>query len=222
MPRLLSDAEINALVEPWIGKDGAGGRHSAAAADRCRGRRPARESMSPRWPRKLKQAAPHAMLDDHRRWIARLKGLADAVRCSRLWHPAADRGRHRRGGVLRHPRRAWMRITRWWRCCTRWARCPASSPARWSGIISSRRCWRRRWDTVAGGAVLPGRGRAGGLRRRGGAVPAAAVAEMDGNSLAAAVPAATALIAWATARISVLSVVRGHLLSASRSSAANR
>ena len=30
----------------------------------------------------LKQAAPHATLDDHRRWIARLKGLADAVRYS--------------------------------------------------------------------------------------------------------------------------------------------
>src|SRR5438477_581597 len=31
---------------------------------------------------KLKQAAPHASVDDHRRWIARLRGVADAVRYS--------------------------------------------------------------------------------------------------------------------------------------------
>ena len=31
---------------------------------------------------KLKQAAPHASVDDHRRWISRLHGVADAVRFS--------------------------------------------------------------------------------------------------------------------------------------------
>ena len=31
---------------------------------------------------RLKQVAPHVSVDDHRRWIARLRGLADAVRFS--------------------------------------------------------------------------------------------------------------------------------------------
>ena len=59
------------------------------------------------------------------------------------------------------------------------------------------------------GAAVSGRGRAGSVRRRGGAVPAALVAETGPKFPGLlAVPAATALIAWATARISVLSVVR--------------
>lgn len=78
---LLSDAEINTLVEPWIGKDGlvAGiplPRLIDAAVT------PGAEIDTSQLAARLKQAAPHASLDDHRRWIGRLKGLADAVRWS--------------------------------------------------------------------------------------------------------------------------------------------
>jgi len=78
---LLSDAEINALVEPWIGKDGivAGiplPRLIDAAVT------PGAEVDTAALAARLKRAAPHAALDDHRRWIGRLKGLADAVRWS--------------------------------------------------------------------------------------------------------------------------------------------
>lgn len=77
----LSDTQINALLEPWIGKDGAvagiplprlidatlvpgaGVDFSALAAA-------------------LKQAAPHSHLDDHRRWIGRLQRLTGGVRWS--------------------------------------------------------------------------------------------------------------------------------------------
>ncbi|HEU0162516.1 MAG TPA: hypothetical protein VFQ69_08950 [Rhizomicrobium sp.] len=79
--RLLSDAEINALVEPWIGKDGVVAgiplpRLIDAAVT------PGAEVDTARLDTALKEAAPHALLDDHRRWMARLKGLADAVRYS--------------------------------------------------------------------------------------------------------------------------------------------
>jgi len=79
--RLLSDQEINALVEPWIGKDGVVAgiplpRLIDAAVI------PGAEIDTNALAARLKQAAPHASLDDHRRWIVRLKGLANAVRWS--------------------------------------------------------------------------------------------------------------------------------------------
>lgn len=74
----LSDAQLRSLVEPWIG-DGAmisdlplprlidatvspGAKIDVAALAR-----------------RLKNAAPDSVLDDHTRWIARLKGLADGI-----------------------------------------------------------------------------------------------------------------------------------------------
>jgi cell division transport system permease protein len=77
--RALDNSEIEALVEPWIGKSGAvagiplpqlidasvvpgEGVDSAGLAGR------------------LMAAAPHAALDDHRRWLSRLEGLAETVR----------------------------------------------------------------------------------------------------------------------------------------------
>lgn len=77
----LSDAEINALVEPWIGKDGAVSgiplpRLIDAAVT------PGEDVDINSLAARLKQAAPHASVDDHRRWIARLRSLADAVRYS--------------------------------------------------------------------------------------------------------------------------------------------
>jgi cell division transport system permease protein len=78
---LLSDAEINALVEPWIGKNGAvSGIPLPRLIDATI--TPGEELDVDALAAKLKQAAPHASVDDHRRWISRLRGLADAVRFS--------------------------------------------------------------------------------------------------------------------------------------------
>ena len=79
--QLLSDAEINALVEPWIGKDGAVSgiplpRLIDAAVT------PGETLDVNALAAKLTQAAPHASVDDHRRWMARLGDLADAMRLS--------------------------------------------------------------------------------------------------------------------------------------------
>jgi cell division transport system permease protein len=78
---LLSDAEINALVEPWIGKGGAvAGIPLPRLIDAAIV--PGEDLDVAALAAKLKQAAPHASVDDHRRWIARLRGVADAVRYS--------------------------------------------------------------------------------------------------------------------------------------------
>src|ERR1700744_5485551 len=77
----LSDKEINALVEPWIGKDGVvAGIPLPKLIDAAVV--PGEDVDVNALAAKLKQAAPHASVDDHRRWIARLRGLADAVRFS--------------------------------------------------------------------------------------------------------------------------------------------
>lgn len=79
--RLLSDAEINALVEPWIGKDGAvSGIPLPRLIDATV--TPGEDVDVTRLVATLKQAAPHASVDDHRRWILRLRELANAVRFS--------------------------------------------------------------------------------------------------------------------------------------------
>ena len=77
----LSDAEINALVEPWIGKDGVvAGIPLPRLVDATV--TPGADVDIARLTDDLKRAAPNAVLDDHRRWISRLRGLADAVRWS--------------------------------------------------------------------------------------------------------------------------------------------
>jgi cell division transport system permease protein len=77
----LSDAEINALVEPWIGKDGAvSGIPLPRLIDATV--TPGESLDMAALSLRLKQVAPHVSVDDHRRWIARLRGLADAVRYS--------------------------------------------------------------------------------------------------------------------------------------------
>ena len=78
---LLSDAEINALVEPWIGK---GGVVTGIPLPRLIDATivPGEDLDVNALAAKLKRAAPHASVDDHRRWMARLRGLADAVRFS--------------------------------------------------------------------------------------------------------------------------------------------
>ena len=74
----LSDADNLKLVEPWLGRD-------AVVADLpfprlidvtlSPGATPDLEALASR----LKQVAPHAVLDDHGRWIERLRSTADVV-----------------------------------------------------------------------------------------------------------------------------------------------
>jgi cell division transport system permease protein len=75
---LLSSGETAALVEPWLGKN--------AIIPELPVPRLIDATVVPGTPidlsglaRRMKQAAPHALLDDHRRWIGRLQGLADTV-----------------------------------------------------------------------------------------------------------------------------------------------
>ncbi|MBS0470264.1 MAG: hypothetical protein JSR60_04265 [Proteobacteria bacterium] len=79
----LSDKEMQALVEPWLGKGALvadlplprlidGSIVPGAAVDMS--------SLAAR----LKQAAPDAELDDHSHWIARLSTLADSIQWSAL------------------------------------------------------------------------------------------------------------------------------------------
>ncbi|MBV9991094.1 MAG: hypothetical protein JOZ72_07350 [Alphaproteobacteria bacterium] len=74
---LTQDQTLN-LVQPWIGKD-------ALVADLPLPRlidatiTPGAEVDLAALSRTLKQVAPDSLLDDHARWIARLKGLADAI-----------------------------------------------------------------------------------------------------------------------------------------------
>ena len=77
--RLLSDAEIEKLVEPWIGNSGVvAGIPLPRLIDATIA--PGEGVDSVALTARLKAAAPHAVLDDGRRWIARLEGLADTVR----------------------------------------------------------------------------------------------------------------------------------------------
>ena len=77
----LSDAELNALVAPWVGQNGITSdiplpRLIDASIT------PGEDVDVPALVARLKQAAPHASLDDHSRWITRLSGIADTVRYS--------------------------------------------------------------------------------------------------------------------------------------------
>lgn len=79
----LSDADTMALVEPWLGKDTVIGDlpfprvidvevTPGAAVD------------SAALAQRLKQVAPHAVLDDHSRWVDRLRSASGAVVWSAL------------------------------------------------------------------------------------------------------------------------------------------
>ena len=74
----LTQDQTLSLVQPWIGKD-------SLVADLPLPRlidatiTPGAEVDLAALTRTLKQVAPDSLLDDHARWIARLKGLADAI-----------------------------------------------------------------------------------------------------------------------------------------------
>ena len=75
---LLSDADNLALVEPWLGRDAVVSALPFPKLIDVRlapGATPDIAGLE----RKLKAASPHAVLDDHRRWIGRLRNTANTV-----------------------------------------------------------------------------------------------------------------------------------------------
>src|SRR5258707_9411138 len=75
---LLSDADNLALVEPWLGRDAV---ISALPFPKLIDVRlaPGATPDIARLERQLKTASPHGVLDDHRRWIGRLRNTANTV-----------------------------------------------------------------------------------------------------------------------------------------------
>ena len=74
----LSDADNLALVEPWIGRDAVVAALPFPKLIDVRlapGATPDIAGLE----RRLKAASPHAVLDDHRRWIGRLRTTANTV-----------------------------------------------------------------------------------------------------------------------------------------------
>ena len=202
----LSDAEIQALVAPWIGK---GGLTEDIPLPRLidASITPGEGVDIPGLTERLKQAAPHALLDDHSRWIARLGALADGVRYSAYaillliagataaavsFATRAGLDAHHEMVALLHQmgaRAAFIARTVEWHYFT-------------SALLAAA------LGTLLAAMLFLG---AGGLEIFGvEAVPFLPPLSLKWTEIPwlLAVPAVTALIAWATARISVLSVVR--------------
>jgi len=202
----LSEAELDALVAPWVGKDGL---TSDIPLPRLIDASlvPGAEVNVANLTAQLKRVAPHATLDDHSRWIARLKAVADTVRYSAYIvllliasATAASVSFATRAGLAAHHEMVAL----------------LHQMGARAGFIAG--MVERHYFLSALGAALLGTLLAAvlflgasGLEQFGvEAVPFLPPITLDWMELAwlAAVPAAAALIAWATARISVLSVVR--------------
>ena len=156
---------------------------------------------------RIKAAAPHALLDDHRRWIARLEGLADTVRFSAYgillliaiataaavsFATKAGLDAHHEMVALLHQMGALPSFI--------------ARSVQWHYLVSALMA------ALAGTLFAALMFMAiGGLEVFGvEAVPFLPPLSLRWSEIAwlLAVPATTALIAWVTARISVLSVVR--------------
>lgn len=202
----LSDAEINALVEPWIGKDGAvSGIPLPRLIDAAI--IPGEDVDVAKLAAQLKQAAPHASVDDHRRWIARLRGLADAVRYSAYGillliagATAAAVSFATRAGLDAHHEMVAL--------LHQMGALPGfiARAVEWHYFVSA--LFAAGVGTLFAGLFFLG---AGGLESFGvEAVPFLPPLSLRWDEIPwlLAVPIATSLIAWATARISVLMVVK--------------
>ena len=203
---LISDTDTEALVEPWIGKNNlvaeiplprlidatvVPGAQVDIAALRA----------------KLKQAAPDATLDDHRSWIARLGALADTVRYSAYGillliagATAAAVSFATRAGLSAHHEMVEL--------LHQMGALPSfiARTVEWHYFISALAA--ALTGTLFAMVLFLG---FGGLQSFGvEAVPFLPPLSLKWTEIPwlLAVPAATALIAWATARISVLSVVK--------------
>ena len=202
----LSDAEINALVEPWIGKDGAvSGIPLPRLIDATV--TPGEDVDVTQLAARLKQAAPHSSVDDHRRWIARLRGLADAVRFSAYGillliagATAAAVSFATRAGLDAHHEMVAL--------LHQMGALPGfiARAVEWHYFVSA--LFAAALGTVFAGLFFLG---AGGLESFGvEAVPFLPPLSLRWTEIPwlLAVPIATSLIAWATARFSVLMVVK--------------
>ena len=203
---LISDTETEALVEPWIGKNNL-------VAEIPLPRLidvtiiPGEQVDIPALTQKLKQAAPQALLDDHRSWIARLGALADTVRYSAYGillliagATAAAVSFATRAGLSAHHEMVELlhqmgALPSFIARMVEWHYFTSALVAALTG-------------TLFAAVLFLG---AGGLERFGvEAVPFLPPLALKWTEIPwlLAVPAVTSLIAWATARISVLSVVR--------------
>jgi cell division transport system permease protein len=202
----LSQAELNALVEPWIGKSGPVAelplpRLIDASVT------PGEEVDMAALQTRLARAAPHAVLDDHRRWMARLSGLADTVRYSAYGilflialATAATVSFATRAGLDAHHEMVAL----------------LHGMGALPGFIARSVQWHY-FVSALGSALLGTLVAAALFLTAGGlavfhveAVPFLPPLSLRWNELPwlALVPAVTAAIAWTTARLSVLAVVR--------------
>ncbi|HWY60421.1 MAG TPA: hypothetical protein VNW15_00830 [Rhizomicrobium sp.] len=203
---LISDTETQALVEPWIGKNNLVAeiplpRLIDATIT------PGEVVDIPALRQKLKQAAPEALLDDHHSWIARLGALADTVRYSAYGillliagATAAAVSFATRAGLSAHHEMVEL--------LHQMGALPSfiARTVEWHYFISA--LMAALTGTLFAVVLFLG---AGGLQSFGvEAVPFLPPLSLKWTEIPwlAAVPVATSVIAWATARISVLSVVR--------------
>jgi cell division transport system permease protein len=203
---LISDTDTEALVEPWIGKNNL-------VAEIPLPRLidvtiiPGDEVDIPALAQKLKQVAPQALLDDHRGWIARLSALTGTVRYSAYGillliagATAAAVSFATRAGLSAHHEMVEL--------LHQMGALPSfiARTVEWHYFISA--LIAALTGTLFAAAMFLG---ASGLESFGvEAVPFLPPLALKWTEIPwlAAVPVATAAIAWATARISVLSVVR--------------
>jgi cell division transport system permease protein len=203
---LISDTDTEALVEPWIGKNNLVAeiplpRLIDATIV------PGEVVDIPALTAKLKQAAPGAILDDHNRWIARLAALADTVRYSAYGillliagATAAAVSFATRAGLSTHHEMVELlhqmgALPSFIARTVEWHYFYSALVAAFTGTLF---------------AIVFFLG-AGGLEQFGvEAVPFLPPLSLKWTEIPwlIAVPAAASLIAWATARISVLSVVK--------------
>ena len=202
----LSESEMQSLVEPWLGK---GSLIAELPLPRL-----IDAEVTPGAPvdlatlaQRLKAAAPDALLDDHSRWLSRLRAMADTITWTAYGililiavATAASVTFATRAGLAAHHEMVAL----------------LHQMGARAGFIA--RTVERHYFTSALLAALLGTVcaallflGAGGLERFGvDAVPFLPPLTLAWSEMPwlLTVPVATALIAWATARISVLSVVR--------------
>lgn len=202
----LSDAELNALVAPWVGQNGITSdiplpRLIDASIT------PGEIVDVPGLVARLKSTAPHAVLDDHSRWMSRLSGIADTVRYSAYGILLLIAGAT--AAAVSFATRAGLNAHHEMVALLHQMGARASFIARtveWHYFTSA--LFAALLGTLFAALLFLG---AGGLERFGvDAVPFLPPLSLAWSEMPwlLAVPVATALIAWATARISVLSVVR--------------
>lgn len=204
--RVLSDGEIAALVEPWIGKSGVvAGIPLPRLIDATLAPGEAMDTAALQ--ARLEAAAPHAVVDDHRRWMSRLQGLADTVRYAAYGillliagATAAAVSFATRAGLDAHHEMVAL--------LHQMGALPSfiARAVEWHYFISA--LFAAALGTAFAALFFLG---ASGLEIFGlEAVPFLPPLSLKWTEIPwlATVPAATSLIAWATARFSVLSVVR--------------